>query len=160
MASAPTEAHTLSLTMPPPTITFTLSRKPAFFNTSIPNNLAGYGRPVVLTVNPGEMTDEDAHLVRPIPDNLMFVRFRTNTWNTKSASSSAWATACPLRSEMSRSAEVPPMTTPMRLVTMMLLLSLTNRADVTFSATRDFSERATYRPPGQRSHSSRADARG
>jgi hypothetical protein len=53
----------------------------AFFNTSIPRDLAGFGRPVVLTVNPGKMTDRSAHLVDPAPANLMFVRFRTDAWN-------------------------------------------------------------------------------
>ncbi|MBU1915930.1 hypothetical protein KKC47_02270 [Patescibacteria group bacterium] len=52
-----------------------------FFNTSIPKDLAGFGRPVVLTVNPGKKTDRNAHLLTPPPTNLMFVRFRTNTWN-------------------------------------------------------------------------------
>ncbi|MBU1028855.1 hypothetical protein KKE28_01480, partial [Patescibacteria group bacterium] len=50
-----------------------------FFNTSIPKDLAGFGRPVVLTVNPGKKTDRNAHLLTPPPTNLMFVRFRTNT---------------------------------------------------------------------------------
>lgn len=53
----------------------------AFFNTSIPRDLEGFGRPVVLTVNPGGMTDQRAHLLDSVPANLMFVRFRTNTWN-------------------------------------------------------------------------------
>jgi hypothetical protein len=53
-----------------------------FFNTSIPHDLAGFQRPVVLTVNPGDMTDTSAHLLDPIPPNLMFVRVRTNAWNT------------------------------------------------------------------------------
>lgn len=37
--------------------------------------------PVVLTVNPGEMTDTDFHKLDPIPENLMFVRVRVNMWN-------------------------------------------------------------------------------
>lgn len=53
----------------------------AFFNTSMPRGLAGFGRPVVLTVNPAAMTDRRAHLVDPAPPNLMFVRFRANLWN-------------------------------------------------------------------------------
>jgi hypothetical protein len=53
----------------------------AFFNTSMPKDLGGFSRPVVLTVNPGNMTDKRAHLVDPVPTNLMFVRVRTNTWN-------------------------------------------------------------------------------
>lgn len=52
-----------------------------FFNTSIPNNLEHFRDPVVLTVNPGEMTNKDYHKLKSIPKNLMFVRFRTNTWN-------------------------------------------------------------------------------
>jgi hypothetical protein len=56
-----------------------------FYNTSCPDDLRGYGAPVVLTVNPGEMTDERWHDVPPInvPRNLMFVRVRTNTWNLR-----------------------------------------------------------------------------
>jgi len=52
-----------------------------FFNTAIPNDLGGFSGPVVLTVNPGEMTDTDFHKVDPIPSNLMFVRVRVNWWN-------------------------------------------------------------------------------
>lgn len=52
-----------------------------FYNTSIPVNLAGFIEPVVLTVNPGAMTDHDFYMLPKIPANLMFVRFRTNTWN-------------------------------------------------------------------------------
>jgi len=54
-----------------------------FFNTSMPKDLEGFGRPVVLTVNPGKKTDRSAHLIDPVPANLMFVRFRANTWNTE-----------------------------------------------------------------------------
>lgn len=57
----------------------------AFFNTSIPRDLAGFVRPVVLTVNPGKWTDRRAHLVDPCPPNLMFVRIRANAWNTELA---------------------------------------------------------------------------
>ena len=53
-----------------------------FYNTSIPLDLECFDAPVVLTVNPGKMTDSEAYLINPIPLNLMFVRFRTNTWNT------------------------------------------------------------------------------
>jgi len=53
--------------------------KHVFFNTSIPK--LDFPGPVVLTVNPGKMTDKDAHLVDPVPKNLMFVRFRVNMWN-------------------------------------------------------------------------------
>jgi len=55
-----------------------------FYNTSSPDDLEGYGAPVVLTLNPGEMTDEDFHRPpgdMPVPKNLMFVRVRTNMWN-------------------------------------------------------------------------------
>lgn len=51
-----------------------------FFNTAIPN-LKGFGAPIVLTVNPGKMTDKNFHMVYFVPDNLMFVRVRTNVWN-------------------------------------------------------------------------------
>ena len=50
-----------------------------FFNTSIANNLEHFSDPVVLTINPGEMTDKDFH--RIAAKNLMFVRFRANLWN-------------------------------------------------------------------------------
>jgi hypothetical protein len=50
-----------------------------FFNTSIPK--LDFPGPVVLTVNPGKMTDDLWHVVAPVPKNLMFVRYRTNTWN-------------------------------------------------------------------------------
>lgn len=57
-----------------------------FFNTSIPKHFEKYGNnPVVLTVNPGEMTDISFHKLDPIPKNLMFVRFRVNTWNLELA---------------------------------------------------------------------------
>jgi hypothetical protein len=52
-----------------------------FFNTSISTDLEFFGDPVVLTVNPGNMTDKSAHFVDPIPKNLMFVRVRVNSWN-------------------------------------------------------------------------------
>jgi len=51
-----------------------------FYNTAIPLFLDKFDAPVVLTVNPGEMTDSEAYYVVP-PKNLMFVRVRTNTWN-------------------------------------------------------------------------------
>lgn len=55
-----------------------------FYNTANPESvpiLEKYG-PVVLTINPGEMTDHDFYM----PDgklirDLMFVRFRANMWN-------------------------------------------------------------------------------
>ncbi|MEA3272796.1 MAG: hypothetical protein U9P90_03985 [Patescibacteria group bacterium] len=52
-----------------------------FYNTSMPRDLEGFDAPVVLTVNPGKKTDRSAHLLDPIPKNLMFVRVRVNTWN-------------------------------------------------------------------------------
>jgi len=56
--------------------------KDRFFNTSIPKDIGGFPGPVVLTINPANMTDESFHkLVEPFPNNLMFVRFRTNAWN-------------------------------------------------------------------------------
>lgn len=52
-----------------------------FFNTAIPR--LDFPDPFVLTVNPGKMTNVGSHLIKePIPKNLMFVRFRANTWNT------------------------------------------------------------------------------
>jgi len=56
-----------------------------FYNTAIPEELDKFDAPVVLTVNPGVMTDDDAFLLSPIPRNLMFVRFRTNAWNLELA---------------------------------------------------------------------------
>ena len=55
-----------------------------FFNTAIPRDLAGFPGPVVLTVNPGAMTDRDFHRIDPIPVNLMAVRIRVNMWNLES----------------------------------------------------------------------------
>jgi len=52
-----------------------------FYNTAIPKNLDIFDAPVVLTVNPGKMTDVKTYLLDPIPKTLMFVRVRTNTWN-------------------------------------------------------------------------------
>lgn len=52
-----------------------------FFNTAIPKNLDTFPGPVVLTINPGEITDTDYFKIDPIPKNLMFVRIRVNTWN-------------------------------------------------------------------------------
>ena len=50
-----------------------------FFNTSIPNNLREFVDPVVLTVNPHELTDFNFHKLRYPPINLMFIRIRVNT---------------------------------------------------------------------------------
>lgn len=52
-----------------------------FFNTSMNKKLEEFPGPVVLTVNPGKMTDKEFHKVDPIPKNLMFVRIRANWWN-------------------------------------------------------------------------------
>jgi hypothetical protein len=54
-----------------------------FFNTSIPE--LGFPGPVVFTCN-SEKTNERAVIVKA-PLNLMFVRFRTNTWNLDLAES-------------------------------------------------------------------------
>ena len=51
-----------------------------FFNTSSPERIEEYPAPVVLTLNPAKTTDKDFHKVEQT-DNLMMVRFRTNTWN-------------------------------------------------------------------------------
>jgi len=53
-----------------------------FFNTSIPMDIEKFSGPVVLTINPGKMTDSGFHRIIP-PSNLMFVRIRTNTWNLR-----------------------------------------------------------------------------
>lgn len=50
-----------------------------FFNTAIPK--LNFPDPVVLTINPGWMTDVNFYRVDPVPFNLMFIRFRTNLWN-------------------------------------------------------------------------------
>jgi hypothetical protein len=50
-----------------------------FFNTSQPK--LDFPAPIVLTLNPGEMTDKSFFTVHPIPANLMFLRWRANTWN-------------------------------------------------------------------------------
>jgi len=58
--------------------------KDYFFNTAIPKDLDKFSGPVVLTVNPGDMTDTKFHVVLPPFPNLMFVRIRTNEWNISS----------------------------------------------------------------------------
>lgn len=55
--------------------------KDYFFNTAIPYKLGEFSAPVVLTINPGKMTDTEFYTLISIPKNLMFVRFRTNLWN-------------------------------------------------------------------------------
>jgi hypothetical protein len=52
-----------------------------FFNTSINYKLGEFSAPVVLTLNPAKMTDNEFHKVDSVPNNLMFVRFRVNLWN-------------------------------------------------------------------------------
>lgn len=52
-----------------------------FFNTSIPKDIDMFPGPVVLTLNPGNMTDKRIHKLVEIPKNLMFVRLRVNMWN-------------------------------------------------------------------------------
>ena len=52
-----------------------------FYNTSITTDLAGFKAPVVLTVNPGVLTDDTCYFHQEPTPNLMFVRVRTNTWN-------------------------------------------------------------------------------
>lgn len=58
-----------------------------FYNTAIPKDLDKFDAPIVLTVNPGKMTDKGFYMIGEIdfggkwPKNLMFVRFRTNMWN-------------------------------------------------------------------------------
>ncbi len=52
-----------------------------FYNTAINKDLDLFDAPVVLTINPGKQTDKSWEKVDPTPHNLMFVRFRINTWN-------------------------------------------------------------------------------
>jgi len=52
-----------------------------FYNTSISNDIESFDAPVVLTVNPSNRTDGEPVMLNDIPNNLMFVRVRTNTWN-------------------------------------------------------------------------------
>lgn len=54
-----------------------------YYNTSIPYNLEEFNAPVVLTVNPANITDENPNLLIEIPENLMFVRVRVNAWNVR-----------------------------------------------------------------------------
>lgn len=55
--------------------------KRRLYNTSDMEDLEGFEAPIILTVNPADMTDVDAYLLNYIPKNLMFVRIRVNTWN-------------------------------------------------------------------------------
>lgn len=52
-----------------------------FYNTSFPVMLDKFDAPVVLTVNPSDITDKDYYKLDKIPENLMFVRARVNMWN-------------------------------------------------------------------------------
>jgi len=54
-----------------------------FFNTIVPYFLHEFDAPVVLTLNAREDTDTKFWQLEEIPANLMFVRFRVNTWNIK-----------------------------------------------------------------------------
>ena len=65
-------------------IAATVQYQMKFFNTAIPRDLAGFPGPVVLTANPGAMTDRDFHRIDPIPKNLMAARIRVNMWNLES----------------------------------------------------------------------------
>ena len=56
-----------------------------FFNTAVPRKLREFGMPVVFTANPADRTDSNPILLKEIPENLMFVRLRTNTWNLEGA---------------------------------------------------------------------------
>ena len=51
-----------------------------FYNTSMVSHIHDFDAPFVLTINPKSMTDKSFHRIDP-PPNLMFVRFRINTWN-------------------------------------------------------------------------------
>jgi hypothetical protein len=51
-----------------------------FYNTSY-LNLDVFDAPVVLTLNPSDMTDKCWFYADPIPKKLMMVRIRVNTWN-------------------------------------------------------------------------------
>jgi hypothetical protein len=56
--------------------------KDKFYNTSSPSHLLAYDAPIVLTVNPGLLTNEDIWLIPPIESKkIMFVRFRLTSWN-------------------------------------------------------------------------------
>lgn len=52
-----------------------------FYNTSSIVDIRLWPAPVVVTVNPDAMTDIGFHKICEVPDNLMMVRVRTNTWN-------------------------------------------------------------------------------
>jgi len=53
-----------------------------FYNTAIHKDLGCFPGPVVLTINPGNMTDTNFNSADiGLVDKLMFVRFRVNAWN-------------------------------------------------------------------------------
>jgi hypothetical protein len=62
--------------------------KDKFYNTAIAKNIEKFDAPVVLSVNPADLTDKDFHALDPVPANLMFVRARTNIWNATAESPS------------------------------------------------------------------------
>lgn len=56
--------------------------KDKFYNTSLVALLHDFPGPVVLTVNPRDMTDKEFNKVEGKSlDKIMYVRFRANTWN-------------------------------------------------------------------------------
>jgi hypothetical protein len=57
-----------------------LKYRDVFFNTSVASQCWKFPGPVVLTVNPGRLTDINFNRCE-LTNNLMFVRFRVNTWN-------------------------------------------------------------------------------
>ncbi|HXK72609.1 MAG TPA: hypothetical protein PLQ68_07870 [Clostridia bacterium] len=61
-------------------ISSTKQYKHKFYNTSMPVHINKFDAPVVLTVNPGVLTDEDFFKLTDT-NNLMYVRARTNMWN-------------------------------------------------------------------------------
>ena len=54
-----------------------------FFNTSFANSY--FPNPVVVTINPAELTDIGFHKLTGDLTNVMFVRFRINMWNIELA---------------------------------------------------------------------------
>lgn len=60
----------------------TKNYKLKFYNTTTFHNIIDFDAPVVVTINPGDLTDNDYYACDvPVPLNLMFVRFRANMWN-------------------------------------------------------------------------------
>jgi hypothetical protein len=52
-----------------------------FYNTAMACGLDKFPGPIVLTINPAPSTDKAFKKISDPPANLMFVRFRANTWN-------------------------------------------------------------------------------